>query len=184
MKKHVAFLLALVLMAGLAVSCTKEKPVNTLYDENMPNKLLVSQVTDFPIATDTTTYEQRRQMCIDFFKLGITFQWKPNIDVEDYVSYYKGTTKGLLNKNLYAGIPYGGTSSGNIYRWLEYYDETTGIMDLKKAFEENGGWGEGAYVDTYYKTSIGQERPRYRSMMALFNQCSSAPSWAWARRSS
>ena len=130
------------------------------------------------MATDATTYEQRRQMCLDFFRLSIEFQWKSNIDVEDYVSYYKGKTKGLLTENLYAGIPYGGTSSGNIYRWLEYYDETTGIMDLKKAFEENGGWGEGAYVDTYYKTSIGQEFPRYRSMMALFNQCSSAPGWA------
>ena len=181
MKKYVALLLALLLTLVLIAGCAKEEPVDTLYDENMPNKLLASQVTEFPMATDATTYEQRRQMCLDFFRLSIEFQWKPNVNVEDYVSYYKGTTKGLLTENLYAGIPYGGTSSGSIYRWLEYYDETTGIMDLKKAFEENGGWGEGAYVDRYYKTSIGQEFPRYRSMMALFNQCSSAPGWAWAR---
>ena len=120
MKKYIALLLALVLVAGLAAGCAKEETVDPLYDENMPNKLLVSQVTEFPMATDATTYEQRRQMCLDFFRLSIEFQWKSNIDVEDYVSYYKGKTKGLLTENLYAGIPYGGTSSGNIYRWLEY----------------------------------------------------------------
>lgn len=181
MKKYIALLLSLVLMAGMAAGCAKEEPENTLYDENMPNKLLVSQVTEFPIATNDTTYEQRRQMCLDFYKLSIEFQWKPNIDVADYVSYYKGTTKGLLTENLYAGIPYGGTSSGSIYRWLEYYDETTGIMDLERAFAENGGWGEGAYIDGYKKTNGRIVSTRYRSMMALFNQCSSAPGWAWAR---
>lgn len=181
MKKSLALLLSLMLLIGLLAGCDREETIDTQYDENMPNKLLASQVADFPMATDATTYEQRRQMCIDFFRLGISFQWKSNVNVADYVSYYKGTTKGILTEHLYAGIPYGGTSSGNIYRWLEYYDETTGIMDLEKAFAENGGWGEGAYVDTYYKTSVGQEHPRYRSMMALFNQCSSAPSWAWGR---
>ena len=138
MKKYLALLLLVALLAGLFAGCAKEDPNAALYDENMPNKLLNSQVADFPIATNDTTYAQRRQMCLDFYKLSIEFQWKPNIDVADYVSYYKGTTKGLLTENLYAGIPYGGTSSGSIYRWLEYYDETTGIMDLEKAFAENG----------------------------------------------
>lgn len=183
MKKCFVLLLTLLVIVGSTAGCTKkeEKPAAPVHNENMPNKLLASQVADFPVATDTTTYEQRRQMCLDFFRLSTEFQWKSNIDVEDYVSYYKGTNKGLLTENLYAGIPYGGTSSGNIYRWLEYYDETTGIMDLKKAFEENGGWGEGAYVDGYNKKDGRVIATRYRSMMALFNQCSSAPGWAWAR---
>lgn len=183
MKKYIALLLSLVLMIGMTAGCKKEEPKveATVPDDGMPNKLLVSQVTEFPMATDDTTYEQRRQMCLDFYRLSIEFQWKPNIDVADYVSYYKGTEKGLLTENLYAGIPYGGASSGSIYRWLEYYDETTGIMDLEKAFAENGGWGEGAYVAGYNKKDGRIIATRYRSMMALFNQCSSAPGWAWAR---
>lgn len=182
MKKLLSIILILTLVCSLVAGCSEQKaPDAALYDENMPNKLLNSQVEDFPIATDDMTYSQRRQLCLDFFQLHLDFQWKPNIDVEDYVSYYKGYTKGLLKDNLYEGIPYGGASSGNIYRWLEYYDETTGIMDLETAFAENGGWGEAAYVDGIKKASNTKEYPRYRSMMALFNQCSSAPGWAWSR---
>ena len=43
MKKYIALLLALVLMTGLATGCAKEEPVDTLYDENMPNKLLLQR---------------------------------------------------------------------------------------------------------------------------------------------
>ena len=181
MKRIFSLIFALILLITL-FGCGKQEDPDTaaLYDENMPNKLLVSQVTDFPLTTDSTSYADRRQQCIDFFQLQLDFQWKPNIDVEDYVSYYAGYTKGLLTENLYEGIPYGGGSSGNIYRWLEYYDQSTGIMDLQTAFAENGGWGEEGYVDYIKKTEKG-DFPRYRSMMALFNQCSSAPGWAWGR---
>lgn len=180
MKKLIAFLLAAACVCGCLVGCNKADPDAALYDENMPNKLLNSQVEDFPLASDSTTYAQRRQMCVDFFRLMLDFQWKTNIDVEDYVSYYFGYTKGLLKDNLYEGIPYGGTSTGNLYRWMEYYDQTTGIMDLETAFKENGGWGEDGYVDYMKETERGAF-PRYSAMMALFNQCSSAPGWAWAR---
>ena len=116
MKKYIALLLSLVLLAGMVAGCAKEETQVQATEpvESMPNKLLVSQVTEFPMATDATTYEQRRQLCLDFYKLSIEFQWKPNINVEDYVSYYKGTTKGLLTENIYGGIPYGGTSSGSM----------------------------------------------------------------------
>lgn len=181
MKKTIALILALVCVLSLAACAGKEDTAVSLYDENMPNKLLHSQVADFPLATDSLSYEERRQLCLDFFKLQLEFQWKPNIDVADYVSYYKGYTKGLYKDNLYEGIPYGGVGTGSIYRWLEYYDETTGIMDLETAFAENGGWGEGAYVDGMKKATDGNSYPRYRSLMALFNQCSSAPGWAWSR---
>ena len=190
MKKLLAFLLSLATLVLLLAGCQKpatETPVETtapavdpLYDPSMPNKLRVSQVTEFPMATADTSYAERRQMCVDFFRLHLEFQWKPNIDVSDYVSYYFGYNKSLLKDNLYEGIPYGGMSTGSIYRWLEYYDETTGIMDLETAIKENGGWGETGYVDGYKSTSAG-EFPRYRSYMALFNQCSSAPAWAWGR---
>ena len=181
MKKLIAVTLTLVLLLCFGGCGSRETPEVSLYDENMPNKLLNAQVTNFPVAAEEMSYAERRQLCVDFFKLQLEFQWKPNIDVEDYVSYYSGYSKGLRAENLYEGIPYGGVSSGNIYRWLEYYDETTGIMDLETAFAENGGWGEGAYVDGMKKASDGNSYPRYRSMMALFNQCSSAPGWAWSR---
>lgn len=184
MKKWIVWMLTLTLVCGMFIGCgkqeTPEDPDAALYDESMPKKLLNSQVEDFPIATEEMTYAERRQMCLDFFLLGLDFQWKTNIDVADYVSYYKGYDKQLLKENLYQGIPYGGASTGNIYRWLEYYDQTTGVMDLETAFKENGGWGEDGYVDGMKKAG-GVNHPRYRSMMALFNQCSSAPGWAWGR---
>lgn len=190
MKKIIAIILSLTALCSVLTGCQKPATttpettaapeVDALYDPAMPNKLRNAQVAEFPMSTADTPYAQRRQQCVDFFRLHLEFQWKPNIDVSDYVSYYFGYNKSLLKDNLYEGIPYGGTSSGNIYRWLEYYDETTGIMDLETAFKENGGWGEDGYVDGLKKTDNGTF-PRYRSYMALFNQCSSAPGWAWSR---
>lgn len=181
MKRFLTLILAFLIALSCLAGCKKEDPDAALYDESMPKKLLNSQVENFPIASDATDYQQRRQMCVDFFKLHLDFQWKPNIDVEDYVSYYSGSVKGLLKNNLYEGIPYGGVASGSIYRWMEYYDQTTGIMDLETAFAENGGWGEGAYIDNMKVATNMVSYPRYRSLMALFNQCSSAPGWAWGR---
>lgn len=180
MKKLLSLLLALVLICGLLGCGKQEDPDAALYDENMPEKLLNSQIENLTLATDELTYAERRQLCMDYFRLMLDFQWKTNIDVEDYVSYYYGYVKGLLKENLYQGIPYGGSSSGNLYRWMEYYDQTTGVMDLETAFAENGGWGENGYV-SYMKETERGAFPRYSAMMTLFNQCSSAPGWAWAR---
>ena len=182
MKKILALVISAVLVAGM-FGCGKQEETSA-YDSEWPEKLLNSQVTDFTLATEDLTYEERRQLILDFFELELTFQWKTNIDVTDWqtTNYKKGTYKEILTTELYGGIPYQSYGFGNPYRWLEYYDETTGIMDLETAFAENGGYGEGAAMDAVETDADGNITfKKYRSFQALFNQCQSGAGWAWAR---
>lgn len=170
-------------MCACLVGCGQKPPVATR-DETMPKKLLVSDVTEFPVATDELTYEQRRQLVLDFFELQLTFQWVPNMDITDWQStnWQKGTYKELLTTEVYGGIPYQSYGFGNLYRWLEYYDEHTGVMDLETAFAENGGYGEGAAMEAVETDADGNITfKKYRSFQALFNQCQSGAGWSWAR---
>lgn len=187
MKKYIALTLALFMMASLwgcgsNVDTQPETTRSPYYDEKMPNKLLRTQVVDFPVATQEMTKEQLRQLCIDFFELEITFQWAPKATINGYTSYNFGYPKPLDQDSTYEGIPYWGTASGNPYRWLEYYDEQTGLMDLETALNENGGFGEGAKNAGMGKNASGIPIVvKYRSLMALMNQCSSSAGWAWSR---
>ena len=188
MKKFAILLLAAVMLLVLC-ACdhqvgtpeTTEPPV--VRNENMPKQLLRSDVTRIPFGTNDMTFEERRQLCLDFMELQVTFQWKTNKDVEFQMSNYKkGTTKQLLTNEIYGGIFYHSKGFSNPYRWLEYYDETTGIMDMEKAIAENGGLGEGAALyDTEYNDNGDITYTKYRSMMTFGNQCSSTTCWSWGR---
>ena len=187
MKKFLSITLSLAIFISLCGCSPKGENTpgaaqSPYYDENMPNKLLSSTLEDFPMATQDMTKEQLRQLCLDFFEFQLTFQWRPKADVTGYTSYNFGYAKPLQADYYYEGIPYWGAASGNPYRWMEYYDEVTGEMDLAKAFDENGGLGEGAATDGMGKNASGLPViVRYRSFMALFNQCSSSAGWAWSR---
>ena len=156
----------------------------TLPQLNMPTKLQRSQVTDFPIATQDMSKAALRQLIIDFFKLQMSFQWTPNMDVTDYdlTNWKSDIPKSIMIGSVHGGIPYQSLGTGNLYRWLEYYDEETGVMDLKRAFAENGGYGEGAAIfDEKYDADGKLTYKKYRAHTALFNQCSSSSTWAWER---
>lgn len=152
-------------------------------DPNMPKKLLRSDVTDFPLSTNETSYADRRQQCVDFMELQVTAQWKPSVDVEfQMTNYNKGTLKYLKADEVYGGIFYHSKGFGNPYRWLEYYDEETGIMDMERAIWENGGIGpDTAMYDTEYDDAGNITYTKYRSLMTLGNQCSSTTCWSWGR---
>lgn len=190
MKKWLSLGLCAVLLLPCLVGCAKEpapaatEPTVSLYDETMPSKLLVSDVTSIPVATDALTYAQRRQLILDTFELHLNFQWKTNMDVTDWLTtnYKKGTIKNLLTNEIYSGIPYQSKGTGNLYRWLEYYDQTTGIMDLETAFAENGGYGENGVLFDVEQDADGKiTHKKYRSFQALFNQCSVGAYCGWGR---
>ena len=150
MKKLFCILSAAVTLLSLcACNQTATPPQTTepavIRNENMPKQLLRSDVTNIPLGTNDMTYEERRQLCMDFMELQVTFQWKPNVPFEFVTSNYrKGTPKPISPDEIYGGIFYHSKGFSNPYRWLEYYDETTGIMDMERAIAENGGLGEGA----------------------------------------
>lgn len=152
-------------------------------DESMPKKLLLADLEGIPLATDEMTPQQRRQLCLDFFELQLGFQWKTDMDVSFMMSNYKkGTYKELNTQDVLGGIVYHSHGYGNLYRWLEYYDEHTGVMAMEKALAENGGYGDGAAI-THLETDENGDPTyfKYRSLMALGNQCSSSSCWSWGR---
>lgn len=185
MRKPLALILCCACVLGALSGCggeTQKEPAQRRAD--MPNQLLVSDVASLPAATDDMTYAQRRQLVLDTFELQLRFQWVPNMDVTDWQStnWKKGTYKELLTTDIIGGIPYQSKGNGNLYRWLEYYDEYTGVFDLERAFAENGGYGEGAAVyDVQTDESGNVTYKKYRSFCALFNQCSVGAYGGWGR---
>lgn len=186
MKKIFAMLLACVCVLGCFAGCgnTASEAQSPQRQENMPKQLLVSDLTNLPMPTDDMSYADRRQLVLDLFEVQLSFQWMPNMDVTDWQStnWKKGTYKELLTTDIIGGIPYQSMGNGNIYRWLEYYDENTGVMDLEKAFAENGGYGEDGVIFDVEKDADGNiTYKKYRSFQALFNQCSVGAFGGWGR---
>ena len=187
MKRLFNFLLVIVLVLGMCACGKTQEQTETLAepvrDPNMPKKLFAYDLAQIPLATDQMTKAELRQLCLDFMALQASFQWKTDMEISFYqTNNDKGKVKTIAEENLYGGIIYQSLGFGNIYRWLEYYDEETGIMPLSVALAENGGYGEGAAVtDQEYNEGGKLVYEKYRSLMTFFNQCSSSTGWAWGR---
>lgn len=193
MKRRLTSLICLLLcLTTLLPACAKSEPekmTETVTEdltekEALPGQLTAQKVSSLPIASQDMTPQERRKLCLDYFRLQLTFRWKPGMDVLDYPTTYASFKNGktIEDENLYAGIPYQSTGTGNLYRWLEYYDEKSGVMDLERAFEENGGYGdEAAILDVRTDENGLVTYKKYRSLMTLFNQCSVASFWGWGR---
>lgn len=159
----------------------EEKTEEQETEEYLANRLRRADVEAFPVVTEDMPIEERRQLAIDLFEMQLTFHWKSNMEVKDYHMTYGKKRKTISPLYIYGGVPYQSKGTGNLYRWLEYYDEETGVMDLERAFAENGGYGEdvGAMIDQEYRG--GYLYKKYRCMMTFFNQCSWGSFWGWGR---
>ena len=186
MKKYLSFLLLGSLLLGLC-ACATPAPAETepaLQIPELPNKLQVKDVAEFPVATQDMSKTELRQLILDFFKLQLSFQWTSNLDITDYdlTNLKSDIPKSIMTGSVMGGVPYQSLGTGSMYRWLEYYDETTGVMDLKTAFAENGGYGEGGAIFDEKRDADGNlTYKKYRALQAFFNQCSSSSTWAWTR---
>ena len=140
------FCLALVVL--LLFSGCSGKKVKTPLTEDAINAI--------PVADASMTEEQLRQICLDFFRLQLSFQWTPKNSFHYTITTYQ-EQRSFQADTVYAGLPYQGSSrSGNIYLAMEYYDPATGILD-------NSG------IDDQEFSHI------------LGNHCTSSPYWAWMR---
>ena len=182
MKKRIlAFAMTLLLLVLCACGQDNGGSAAAGRLESMPKQLLTSDVSELPVAAENMPYAQRRQLCIDFMQLQLTAQWRPNITV-DFQTANNKSQKLLQPDEIYAGIFYQSKGFGNLYRWMEYYDETTGTVDFQRAIAENGGIGDGAaMIDQEYDENGNLTYKKYRSIMTFGNQCSSSSSWSWGR---
>jgi len=117
------------------------------------DKLSLEAINAFPVASSDMSEEELRRLCVDFFAYCQSFAWTPS---EDYTYTIRSKNRDVtLNRGtVYGGLPYVTSGRGNIYRLMEYYDEETGVVDVKKAGADPLQFG---------------------------NQCSFGAFWAWAR---
>lgn len=178
MKKCISFLLATVLLILPASGCsssleklpaenptteaaeaeeTKKNESESKNDAAYPavcDKLSSEKINAFPLATNDMTLEEKRRLCVDFFRFSQSFAWTPDEDHDfHYTLSGKTTNKTVKQGTVYGGLPYM-RGTGNVYRIMEFYDPETGVVDMKNAAANQLYFG---------------------------NQCSIGASWGWAR---
>ena len=120
------------------------------------------KINAIPVAKEGMTTDELRQICVDFMRLQLSFEWTPDRDHAYKIETEMHNNKPMSFKKgtLYKGCPYrAGThngTSGNPYTVMELYDPETGVLSA-----------EGLSTDQW--TSL------------ITNHCSSACYWAWSR---
>lgn len=181
MKKTLALVLALCSVLG-TVGCSSLKPMTSpdptaeetlaLTEEKTSeesfsypavlNPLTWEKINAIPVAREGMTSDELRQICVDFMRLQLSFEWTPDQDHNFKIDTLMHNNKPMSFKKgtLYAGCPYrAGTDcgkSGNLYTVMELYDPQTGVLS-----------SEGITTDQW--TAL------------ITNHCSSSCYWAWSR---
>lgn len=171
MKKILALLLILALLVPVmqlgvagteagATQPTETEPVET-EPEDVPiiegdvqvaEPLTWEKINSIPIANESMSEDELRQIVVDYVRMQLTVTWKPS-RFTTYVNHGKELM--LMSESVYAGLPYVNNSCGNLYKFMEYYDEETGVLDVSLIEGELG--------------------------RVIGNQCSSCAYWGWAR---
>lgn len=110
---------------------TKEEKKTHVW--SVPTPLTWKDINAIPIATADMTAEELRKICVDYFRLQTSFQWTPN-KIFEYTIRSSDSVRKFKPGQYYAGIPYVTSSKGggNLYLWMEHYDEKTGVLDLSR----------------------------------------------------
>ena len=154
MKRAICLLL---LLALCLCACTQNTNAPTEPAEKLVYKTTTwADIDAIPIANNDMTEEELRQICVDFFRLQLSFQWTPKEPLSYRINTYQWDTSFDVG-TVYAGCPYNSPATfGNLYVVMDYYDPETGLLD-------NSGMDSQAFA-----SRIG-------------NHCSSGPAWAWSR---
>ena len=94
-------------------------------------------INAFSIKSSSMSVTQMRTLCVDFFRYAKTALWTPDESI-DYIRNSKGTEDSMTGGSLYGGLPYVGSSSGNIYRLLDYMG-ADGKVDMSDMLNLTGG---------------------------------------------
>ena len=148
MKRVITLVLCIALCLSVFAGCnTADTPETTeLQAETVPQKDYSSYagivhdpktwydtLMALPIANDSMTEEELRQLCVDTFRINLTFTWTPTIDVNYSYTLLEKTRNYFLPKGIaYSGLCYAsGYERGTIWKVLKYYDKETGALDVE-----------------------------------------------------
>ena len=120
--------------------------------EKADDPLTPEKLSNLGIANDSMTSQELRQICVDYLKLSVSCQWIA--DDTYFLVEEDNPERHFTEGKLYGGLPYVYEASGNLYRFMEYYDSETGVFDSTEL----------------------QKSP---SLFAT--ACSGTAGWAWAR---
>ena len=113
------------------------------------NQLTRAKLEAFPIKHPGMTVAEMRELCVNFFRFTKTALWTPDSDFH-YIRNASGREDDMLQGNVYGGLPYIGLASGNVYRLLDYLDEETGVVDMKKATRVPRLFGNQCSIGSYW----------------------------------
>ena len=169
MKRLFLLLLAVLLLLGAVCAfsgCQEEKPAKKepvsayksegSFTELGADRLSWEGINQLPMKRVDMTPDEARETVAAFWLYCKTALW---ISDDRYEIYKEedgvNTLKRWLDPgSVYAGLPYVGTATGNIYRLMDFMDPKTGVVDVSEAGKDPGTFG---------------------------GMCSSGCYWAWAR---
>ncbi|MBR3837585.1 MAG: hypothetical protein IKJ74_05490 [Clostridia bacterium] len=112
-----------------AVTITKE--LGEVEYDRVDTPLTPERLAAIPIAKEGMSSDQLRQICVDYVKLSVSFQWVPSKSFDYLAASDKRYHAYFYEGKLHGGIPYINVASGNLYRILEFYDTETGVLDVE-----------------------------------------------------
>ena len=145
--------------SGTTVSAT------TLIDPGyIQENLTWEGINSYSFKEKDMTVEEMRDLCVDFFVYSKSVLWTPNVSL-DFIKNSNGAEDSMSQGTVYGGLPYISLGTGNVYRMMDYIDETTGLMDMKKALPALGT----------------KDRLEVSDMRYFGNQCANAAFLGWGR---
>ena len=151
MKKVIILLLCAVLCLSAFAGCSETPAETEPVIETQPKKdysayagivadtqTWYDELMNLPIANENMTEDELRQLCVDAFRINMSFTWTPTIDVNYTYTLLERTSTYYLPKGIaYSGLCYAsGYERGNVWKALKYYDPETGALDVE-AMGEN-----------------------------------------------
>ena len=151
MKKVITLLLCAALSLSVFAGCNTAPAETEPVVETTPKKdysayagivadpkSWYDELMALPIANENMTEQELRQLCVDAFRLNMSFTWTPTIDVNYTYTLLERTSTYYLPKGIaYSGLCYAsGFERGTIWKVLKYYDQETGALDIE-AMGEN-----------------------------------------------
>ena len=101
---------------------------NIVYD----TKTWYEGLMALPIANDSMTEDELRQLCADAMRYNLTFTWTPTMDINYSFTLLERTSEVSIPAYIaYSGLFYcNENAKGNVWKALDYYDPETGAMDI------------------------------------------------------
>ena len=113
------------------------------------NMLTWENLNAFPIKNENMTVREMRQLVVDFYNFSKTFTWVANADN----TYDAGAGYGIntyYGNGVYGGFPYVSLGTGNPYRFMDFMDERTGVVNINEANKYPTLFGNQCSQSAYY----------------------------------